>query len=402
MFEGTQLSVLLWDIGRWMGLFGFICLSFLIISGDTARYLDRFFGLDKIIKFQRKFSLFTAIFILLHPVFFILSTGSFFNFLIPDFSAMPLALGIFAFYIFFAVILASHFSKRIPYIGWQYIHILTYILFFISFYHAINWGSSYNLLVTKMVYFSLLALMVIAIVYRTMYKIKGVFGDKFFVREIKKETHDTFTLILKSQQKLNFKPGQFCFLRINKDKLYARHPFTISSTPSDNELHFTIKKYGRFTQTAEKLKKGDEVIVDGPFGNFIIKNNEKDLVFFSGGVGIAPFISIIKDQIANKKAQNITLFYAVKTKKDIIFKEKLDSIKKDWFKKVYILSEEKYNDKFCVDGRMDMSTIQENIKDLNNSLFYICGPEGLKNCIKKDLLKLGVSKKNIVIEDFFW
>jgi hypothetical protein len=45
-------------------------LSILIFSGDTARLFDKFFGMDKIIKFQRKFSLITTIVIIFHPLFF--------------------------------------------------------------------------------------------------------------------------------------------------------------------------------------------------------------------------------------------------------------------------------------------------------------------------------------------
>ena len=74
MLEEYQLSVLFYNLGKQAGIIGFACLSFLIISGDTARLFDRYFGLDKIIKFQRKFSLITAFFIVFHPLFFILTT----------------------------------------------------------------------------------------------------------------------------------------------------------------------------------------------------------------------------------------------------------------------------------------------------------------------------------------
>ena len=49
-----------------------------------------------------------------------------------------------------------------------------------------------------------------------------------------------------------------------------------------------------------------------------------------------------------------------------------------------------------------MELIKENVSDFNNSMFYICGPEGMKNKTKLILKKLKVSKNNIKIEDFFW
>lgn len=398
MIAEISLSDLLYGLGRWAGLTGFTCLSLLIFSGDTAKFFDRYFGLDKIIKFQRKFSLFTAFFILLHPMFFILSTQSITSYMIPNLTTIPLTFGITAFYIFAVIMIASKVYKRISHKAWQYFHILTYILFFFALYHAVNWGRDSNLLYIKILYGILLTMIIIGIIYRTQYKIKKRFIDKFHIKEIKQETRNTFTLIV--TPKISFKAGQFCFLRLNKNKLKARHPFTISSSPKDTDLHFTIKNTGRFTQTASELIKGEEIILDGPFGNFIEKNQKKDLVFIAGGVGITPFMSIIKDHQNNKSIRNILLLYGSKTKEDIIFREELDCIKEEWFKIIYILSKEKSSS--LLYGHINEDIIKKYTRNISNSLFYICGPKTMKRCVKKALINLGVKKQHILVEDFFW
>ncbi len=404
--ENITINLLFYSLGKLVGLIGFLFLSLLIISGDTARFFDRYFGMDKIIKFQRKFALITAVFILFHPIFFVLSSKLKISYLIPDFTIIPLTLGVLSLYIFIIVMICSLIYKRISYNIWQYLHILTYILFFFSLYHAANWGSDYNLLPIKIIYGVLLVFIIIGIIYRTQYKIKQR-KNKFYVKEIKKETEDTFTLVLKQEKKLLFEAGQFCFLRLNKDKLYARHPFTISSSPEDEDLHFTIKLDGRFTKAASELKKDEEVIVDGPFGVFTIegttKNLQKDLVFLAGGVGITPFMSMIKHQLKKaQEKQNILLLYGARTYNSIIFKKDLDNIKEKWFKKVYILSQDDSYYKMCEKGYIDKSIIGQYVKNIKNSLFYICGPEPMKKLCKKELLGLGVKRENIVIEDFFW
>lgn len=397
-----ELSVLLYNLGRVAGIIGFICLSLLIFSGDTARFFDRFFGLDKIIKFQRKFSLFIAVFVFLHPLFFMASSQSVLIFLVPDFTILPLALGILALYIFIAVLIASSLYKRISYRMWQYIHIVTYILFFFALYHAVNWGSDYNKIFIKIIYGLLLVAIVIGIIYRTSYKLKTRRSSIFRVKEIKKETDNTFTLSVASPRPFAFKPGQFCFLRLNKDKLYARHPFTISSPPQQKDLSFTIKLKGRFTKIAAALKASDEVIVDGPFGVFTVKDDLKDLVFIAGGVGIAPFMSIIKDHIHKGKIQNVILLYGSKTENDIIFKNELDSINEKWFKKVYVISDNKESSDDFEQGYIGRSLMEKYIKNYSNALFYICGPEIMKDNVKKALAEWGVPKNDIFIEDFFW
>lgn len=402
MIESTQLAVILWNLGKWAGITGLACLSLLIFTGDTARFFDRYFGLDRIIKFQRKFSLFTALFVLLHPIFFMLSTKTVVNYLIPDFSVMPFALGVMAFYILVVIMIASNLYKRISYTKWQYLHILTYVLFFFALSHADEFGSDSELIYMEALYNLLSFVVVVGIIYRTQYKIKKRYSGKFQVKEIKQETKDTFTLILTPEKKFKFKAGQFCFLRIGKGRLHSRHPFTISSSPEDTDLSFTIKKAGRFTQIASELLKGEEVIIDGPFGNFVERDEKKDLVFIAGGVGITPFMSLIKDHVNNNKTQNIFLLYGSKTENDIIFKKELDNIKEDWFKKVYVLSQDETTSTMCERGRINKEVIEKYIKNINSALFYICGPEAMKDCAKEALVGMGVKKKNIIIEDFFW
>ncbi|MFA6424523.1 MAG: ferric reductase-like transmembrane domain-containing protein [Candidatus Magasanikbacteria bacterium] len=402
MTTNIQLTTLLYDLGKWAGLVGFFCLTLLITSGDTARFFDRYFGMDKIIKFQRKFALITTFFVVLHPIFFILSSKSILRFIIPNFAVMPLALGIIAFYIFLVVGAASHFYKKISYNYWQIIHVLNYLLFFASLFHAFNWGSDSENILVRILYILSLIAIVMSAIYRTQYKLRKRWGGKFIVENIIQETKDTFTIVVKPEKKLNFKAGQFCFLRINKNKLHARHPFSMSSAPQDHNLQFTIKMAGRFTDTASKINKGDEILTDGPFGRFIEKGDKKNLVFIAGGVGITPFMSIIRDHVIQNNPRKITLLYGSKTTEDVIFKNELNNIKNDWFKVVHVLSEDQTTPAPYEHGRIDENLIKKYISNFSNSLFYICGPEEMKSSVIQTLLNNGVDKKDIIFEDFFW
>ncbi|MBI2630534.1 ferric reductase-like transmembrane domain-containing protein [Candidatus Pacearchaeota archaeon] len=401
IFEDISINLGLYSIGKLAGLLSFLFLSILIISGDTARFFDKFFGMDKIIKFQRKFSLITAVFVIAHPLFFMLSSGNYLNYLIPNFVVFPLALGTISLYIFVIVMICSSLYKRISHQIWQYIHILTYLLFFFSLYHAIKIGSDTKNIFIKSILSILLIGIIIGGTYRAYYKIKHK-KFKCYVKEIKWETKDTFTLILKPNKKLNFKAGQFCFLRLNKNKLYARHPFTISNSPKGEDLHFTIKLTGKFTKAASELKKGEEVIVDGPFGIFTLQENNKDLIFLAGGVGITPFMSMIRNQLKNRCRNNIFLFYCSKKEGETIFKSELSKIKEKWLKIVYIFSQEDSCSEICEKGYINKEIIKRYIPCINSSIFYICGPEPMKILCKKELKSLGVNNKNIITESFFW
>jgi len=384
-----------YSVGKFSGLIGFFFLAILIISGDLSRPLDRLFGLDKIIKFQRTFSYFTLLFVLAHPIFFMLSSQTIVPFLLPDFTYLPLALGTISLYIFLLVMIASKLYKLISYRVWQYIHILTYILFGLSLFHAFNQGSDANLLVIRIIYFALFVCVLSGAVYRLYYKI---YHKKFRgkVIGVDEESQDTFTLTVSLDKKINFKPGQFCFLSLNKDRLYARHPFTIASAPGESVLRFSIKNYGRFTKALKSLTPDEVIMIEGPFGIFTPDlTQNRPLVFIAGGVGITPFMSILRQaKMVNQTTAPITLFYSVKTHGDLLFESELNELKVSWFDQVFIFSQES--------GRLTKDLLLQKITDPNLPQYYICGPIKMKEDIVKDLKSMGVSNSQIFFEDFFW
>jgi len=398
-----NLSLVFYNAGRLSGLIGILCLGLLIISGETARFFDRFFGMDTIIKTQRKFSLVTAFFVILHPVFFILSHQSWAAYLLPDFTQIPLVLGTLSLYMFIIIMIASQLYKRISHAVWQYLHILTYILFFTAMSHSFNIGSSVGSPALAVVFGVLWLGFFTGVIYRTTYKIRQRRSNKYVVDRVQWRTHDTFTLSLrpKTGKKLNYKAGQFCFLRVKRDRLYARHPFTISNAPHEETLDFTIKLDGRFTKMASILESGDEVFVEGPYGIFTVDETQKNnIVFVAGGVGVTPFFSIINDHVQRKKYQNITLLYGSKTSRDIIFKDELESMsqKYDWLQVISVLSAERHDP--YKHGYINEGLLKEHVKP--NTTFYICGPEPMKDAVVAALKNLGVNKKHIRIESFFW
>jgi predicted ferric reductase len=399
-FESS--NSILYNAGALFGAIGFILLSLLIISGETARFFDKYFGIDQIIKTQRIFSIITALFVLTHPILFILSNSTMATYLIPDFTLIPFAMGTIALYLFIIILIASILYKKISNTVWQILHIIIYFLFFISIFHAVNAGSSFqNNSTVRLIFLILMISIITGIIYRTQYKIKLLLKPKHKVEEIKKETEDTFTIKITKPEKFKYESGQFCFLKINKNKLYARHPFTISSAPHQEALEFTIKDTGKFTSFARKMNKGDSIKIEGPYGTFKPEPN-KDLILIAGGVGITPFISIIKDMTRKQSKQKIILLYTSKTKKDIIFEKQLQELqqKNKNLKIIYYLSRE---NKKGYETRMNEQNIKKHIKIKNpeKTILMMCGPEGLKKEIKKILTKKEIKLK-IKEESFFW
>ena len=116
------------------------------------------------------------------------------------------------------------------------------------------------------------------------------------VKEIRRLTDDTFSLRL-PKSRFVYHAGQHISLGIQGD--YQSREYSIYSGENDDCLEILVKEVqdGYFTPKLSKLKAGDLVEVNGPFGKFKIdekKIADHKFVFIASGTGIAPFRSMVR------------------------------------------------------------------------------------------------------------
>eukprot|EP00756_Hemistasia_phaeocysticola_P002150 Hpha_TRINITY_DN11481_c0_g1::TRINITY_DN11481_c0_g1_i1::g.137554::m.137554/K13447/RBOH; respiratory burst oxidase len=119
-------------------------------------------------------------------------------------------------------------------------------------------------------------------------------------------------------------PGQWAFVQVPRVSRYEWHPFTISSAPADPFIEFHIRAAGDWTSALHELFKnleeekrrreagGDlgaemlswpKVRVDGPFGAPAQHFARCPVAILVGaGIGMTPFISILRDFVHRAKA----------------------------------------------------------------------------------------------------
>lgn len=147
------------------------------------------------------------------------------------------------------------------------------------------------------------------------------------IKAIENLTPDVLRIVTTKPKRISYKPGQAVDLSINqpdwKDELRA---FTFTSLEEDNNLEFTIKTYSErngMTHELTKLKAGDELIIQHPFGSITYKGPG---VFIAGGSGITPFLAIFKMLERNRAIGENKLIFGNRTQKDIISEEYLGKL----------------------------------------------------------------------------
>ena len=122
-----------------------------------------------------------------------------------------------------------------------------------------------------------------------------------------------------------FRAGQFVDLDLrgarpgNTDGLI--HTFSIASSPSAEEIVVVTRmRDTAFKRALSTLAIGAEVRIKGPMGSFTLHNNvSRQAVFLAGGIGIAPFLSMISSVASNTLHPPISLFYANRYHEDAAF-----------------------------------------------------------------------------------
>ncbi len=121
--------------------------------------------------------------------------------------------------------------------------------------------------------------------------------DSFYkVKEIRRLTDETFSLRM-PRGRFKYKAGQHISLGIRGD--YQSREYSIYSGENDEYLEVLVKEVtdGYFSPKLGKLKPGDLVEVNGPFGKFGIDEKkivDHKFVFIASGTGIAPFHSMVR------------------------------------------------------------------------------------------------------------
>ncbi|MBT3406784.1 hypothetical protein HN419_06520 [Candidatus Woesearchaeota archaeon] len=219
------------------------------------------------------------------------------------------------------------------------------------------------------------------------------------------ETPTVRTIRLRRPADLDFVPGQFCLISFvgESDFVGVKKPFTFSSSPTTAEtFDLTIKKMEGFTTALFSLDVGQELLIEGPYGELLNfdGSSKKDLVLIAGGSGVAPFMSFIDFVVDKKLTNKVLLFNSNRTAGEIIFRDRLAKVAEmnKNVDVVTLLTREKTCTGKDVCGRIDVELLKKYIGDLSNKEWYVCGPTSLVRGLRDVILEIGVAPNDIHYE----
>jgi len=154
-------------------------------------------------------------------------------------------------------------------------------------------------------------------------------------------------------------------------------------------------------------KPGDKVTISGPYGEFFIKDTDKEMVYIGGGAGMAPLRSHIFHLFHTlKTGRKVSYWYGARSKREIFYEEDFRKIEKKFpnFKFNIALSEPMPEDNWngltgfihqvVYDKYLSKHDEPEEIE------YYLCGPPMMNDAVQKMLYDLGVPDEMVDFDDF--
>jgi Na+-transporting NADH:ubiquinone oxidoreductase subunit F len=154
-------------------------------------------------------------------------------------------------------------------------------------------------------------------------------------------------------------------------------------------------------------KPGDKVTISGPYGDFFIKDTDREMLYIGGGAGMAPLRSHIFHLFHTLKSdRKVSYWYGARSKREIFYEEEFRQIEKEFpnFKFHIALSEPLPEDNW--DGytgfihQIVLDNYLEKHPEPEELEYYLCGPPIMNESVLKMLDNLGVPEENIDLDDF--
>ncbi|MAX80566.1 MAG: NADH oxidase [Crocinitomicaceae bacterium] len=207
------------------------------------------------------------------------------------------------------------------------------------------------------------------------------------------------TLKTADNKAIDFLPGQYVNIEI--PGLDTSRSYSFCNAPGTDELVFLIRLVPgglMSTYLSEKAKEGDTLNLTGPLGSFYLREVTRPTLFFAGGTGIAPFISMLKKLEAENNTQPIALFYGATTEENLVELEQIQAYTNSlsFDVKVCVSGEETTNiPTGYVTQFINKETLTEALYDL-----YLCGPPPMIEAIKTSLQEAQIQYDGFYMEKF--
>jgi ferredoxin-NADP reductase len=222
----------------------------------------------------------------------------------------------------------------------------------------------------------------------------------------------TMAFQLRKPMGFDFTPGQAIDLILSDagiatDDQNRRHAFSIVSAPFERPLMVATRmRDSVFKRTLQSLPPGSQLTIDGPFGTFgLDSDHARAAIFIAGGIGITPFVSILRQAAKDQLPQRLILLYSSRRPEDAAFLAELQQLENENpnFRLVATMTDMHASNRSWPNqtGFITAEMVASVVGDLPKPVYYVVGPPGMVDSMRETLKSRGIDGTDIRSEQFF-
>jgi ferredoxin-NADP reductase len=232
------------------------------------------------------------------------------------------------------------------------------------------------------------------------------------VRLTKKEyvAENTMAFHFEKPHGFYFRPGQYLHVTLidpaQTDPEGNIRSFSIASSPEEGHLTVVTRmRDTAFKRVLQATALNGEVGLEGPFGYFTLHHNaNKPAVLLAGGIGITPFLSMIRHATKQKLPHRIYLFYSNRRPEDAAFMRILQQLEDEntnfHFIPTMTAMEKSHQEWTSETGFIDRKMLDRYLRDFRGPIYYVAGPPSMVAAMRQMLATVPVGPDDIISEDF--
>ena len=207
-----------------------------------------------------------------------------------------------------------------------------------------------------------------------------------------------------------FKPGQAIDLLLERGTTPAqeasRHTFSVASAPFEDQLTIATRlRDSDFKRALGKLTAGAAVSLEGPFGSLLLHGDaRRPAVLIAGGIGITPYMSILRQAERDQSSRRLVLLYANHRPEDSAWLGELQALERRMpgFRLLPVMTAMNRSSQpwagLC--GRIDAAMLRGILAELSQPVCYATGSPPMVAAMRSALNEAGVGDDDIRSEEF--
>jgi ferredoxin-NADP reductase len=214
-------------------------------------------------------------------------------------------------------------------------------------------------------------------------------------KELRNEVLDYWTVVFQRPIGFTFEAGDWIDIAFPNQTLKGGKTYSLSSSPLEADIAITFRQgVSEYKRALQSIRAGDELYITQYGNDYDFQlNKNRSSVLIAGGVGIAPFRSMIKEMADTHATNEVSLIY-LNQNDSFLFKDELES----WASRLPNFSITYINTK-DINRKKREKLVMALVKDTSQN-FYISGPPSMVEANEHLLIDMGVPVRNIRIDSF--